>query len=160
MGSPRHYTGKEREDTWCLGSQYWAKEYAKTIATQSPNNPIQPIIHYGILLDMVGGRNTVFYKEGFSMHWAPTVVDKVWSAAHRIGMNEYFVNTDGGYITDDHGPVNEIARIPCIDLIGSDRISHGFCATWHTVNDNIKNIDKNVLKAAGQTVMDVVYSEQ
>ena len=26
MGTPTHYTGKEREHTWCLGSQYWAKE--------------------------------------------------------------------------------------------------------------------------------------
>ena len=26
MGTPTHYTGKQREHTWCLGSQYWAQE--------------------------------------------------------------------------------------------------------------------------------------
>jgi hypothetical protein len=140
----------ESDTTWCLGSRYWAKQAKASGYTA----------RYGILLDMVGGNNTVFYKEGFSMHWAPTVVDKVWAAAYRIGMNDYFVNDTGGYITDDHGPVSQIARIPCIDLIGSDRISHGFCATWHTMNDNIKNINKNVLKAAGQTVAEVIYCEQ
>jgi hypothetical protein len=28
MGTPRVYTGAEREDTWCLGSQLWATNYA------------------------------------------------------------------------------------------------------------------------------------
>jgi hypothetical protein len=28
------------------------------------------------------------------------------------------------------------------------------------VNDNISNIDRNTLKAVGQTVMDVIYNEK
>ena len=32
MGTPRVYTGAEREDTWCLGSQLWATNYAKNSA--------------------------------------------------------------------------------------------------------------------------------
>ena len=30
-GTPRFYTGIEREDTWCLGSQLWGKQYAQQI---------------------------------------------------------------------------------------------------------------------------------
>lgn len=29
IGTPRFYTGEEREDTWCLGSQLWATNYVK-----------------------------------------------------------------------------------------------------------------------------------
>ena len=29
MGTPHFYTGTEREDTWCLGSQLWATNYAR-----------------------------------------------------------------------------------------------------------------------------------
>ena len=36
-GTPRFYTGLEREDTWCLGSQLWGKQYAQQITDhQSP----------------------------------------------------------------------------------------------------------------------------
>ena len=27
MGTPAHFTGSQRDHTWCLGSQYWAQEY-------------------------------------------------------------------------------------------------------------------------------------
>ena len=137
------------DETWCIGSRYWA--------TQARSQGYSA--RFGILLDMVGGINTLFHYEGFSMDYAPQIVDKVWAAAHRIGMGEYFLTQPGGYITDDHRPVNEIARIPCIDIIGGDRIDRGFCSTWHTMNDNIKHIDKSLLKAAGQTVLEVIYTE-
>ena len=44
----------------------------------------------------------------------------------------------------------------------SNRIceNSSFGPTWHTVNDNINNIDRNTLKAVGQTVMDVIYNEK
>ncbi|MDZ7607534.1 MAG: M28 family peptidase [Cyclobacteriaceae bacterium] len=52
---------------WCLGSQYWATNPHKTKYSA----------YYGILLDMVGGHNAQFYKEGGSMQFAPKVVQKV-----------------------------------------------------------------------------------
>jgi Zn-dependent M28 family amino/carboxypeptidase len=141
--------GMDSEHTWCLGSQHWA---------QNPHIP-RYRARYGILLDMVGGNNTWFRKEGFSMYYAPSVVDKVWSAAQRLGYSNYFVNDEGGYITDDHLPLNR-AAIPCINIIGSDVQDGGFCSTWHTVNDNIGNINKQTLKAVGQTVLEVIYNEK
>lgn len=90
----------------------------------------------------------------------PQVVEKVWDTAESLGYGNYFPQREGGYITDDHLPVNRIARIPCIDIVPyyTDGPS-GFGPTWHTVNDNMEHIDKNVLKAVGQTVLQVIYNE-
>lgn len=138
------------EDTWCLGSQYWSANFHKENYTA----------RYAILLDMVGGNNSLFRKEGFSMQYAPNIVDKVWAAAKRNGFDNYFVNEEGGYITDDHLPVNRIGGIPCIDVIASDKDGDSFCTTWHTVDDNIQNINKQTLHAVGQTMLDVIYNEK
>ncbi len=140
--------GAGREATWCLGSQHWAAHpHAEGYRAE-----------FGILLDMVGGRGTCFRKEGYSMRLAPAYVDRVWAAGQRIGYQDYFVSEEAGFVTDDHVQVNR-AGIPCVDVIGSDRAGGGFCATWHTSADTYANIDPATLKAAGQTVVEVVYSE-
>lgn len=140
----------EVENSYCLGTQYWAK-----------NNPIpfyQPL--YGILLDMVGGKNAQFYKEGVSMQYASYVVDKVWGKANELGYGAYFVNNTRSGITDDHYYVNTLANIKCIDIIqyGVDT-GTGFASYWHTHDDNMDAVDKNTLKAVGQTLLGVVYNE-
>lgn len=141
-------SGQESESTWCLGSQYWAgKHHIDGYRAD-----------YAILLDMVAGPNSVFHKEGFSLRMAPMVTDKVWAAGQRIGYGKYFVSEPGGYVTDDHLPVNQ-SGIPCADVIASDRNDGGFCKTWHTVNDNINHIDRNALKAVGQTMCEVIFTE-
>lgn len=139
----------DTEHTWCLGSQYWAENHH--VDGYSPE--------YAILLDMVAGPGSVFYKEGFSMKMAPSVVDKVWAAGQRIGYSNYFVSDQGGYVTDDHLPVNK-SGIPCADIIATDREGGSFCRTWHTTSDNINNIDKATLKAVGQTITEVVYTAE
>lgn len=138
--------------TWCLGSQYWSR----TPHVQGYN------ARFGILLDMVGAKNSTFLKEGISMEYAPAVVKKVWKAAKKLGFDNYFIDENGGYVTDDHGPVNEIARIPCIDIINCDMSNElsSFGGFWHTVNDNMDVIDKNTLQAVGQTVLQVIYNEK
>ncbi len=151
-GVPQFISGIESEDSWCLGSQYWAR---------TPHTPDYNA-RFGILLDMVGGPNATFFPEGFSAHYAPAIVDKVWEKAHQIGFGKYFPKQAGGYVTDDHLPINRIARIPCIDIIPmmEDSQLSSFGDTWHTVNDNMEHIDRNTLKAVGQTVLEVIYSEK
>ena len=53
-----------------------------------------------------------------------------------------------------------MSSIPCIDIIARDANDNTFCKTWHTKNDNVGNINKQTLKAVGQTVMEVIYTEQ
>lgn len=148
-GTPEFYTGPYQENSWCLGSQFWAK------------NPHVPgyKADFGILLDMVGGKNAVFFKEHTSMRYAPAIVDKVWTTARNLGYGKYFINAKGGAITDDHEYVIKGRNIPSIDIINYDPESeNGFASHWHTVNDDMDNIDKKTLKAVGQTVLDVVYN--
>ncbi len=146
-----NYTAEEREAAWCLGSQYWA-EQAYLSGYQA---------RYGILMDMVGGRGTTFSPEGFSLHYAEPLVNRVWDFAAQLGHADLFPRTPGGYITDDHVPVNRIARIPCINIV--PYVEHdlsNFGPTWHTVNDTPEHIDPAVLRAVGRTVLQLIYSEK
>jgi len=45
-----------------------------------------------------------------------------------------------------------------IDIIEYDSGS-GFGKYWHTQDDNMQVIDKNTLKAVGQTLLQVLYNE-
>jgi hypothetical protein len=138
-------------DSWALGSQYWAAH---------PHVDGYKA-RFGILFDMVGGAGSRFYEEGNSRHYASSVVNRVWQAASVVGYASFFPPKRGGTITDDHVPVNEVAGIPCIDIIPyfPDCEASSFGPTWHTVNDDMTNIDKNTLKAVGQTMIQVLFSE-
>lgn len=150
-GTPQWFEGEDPGDTWALGAQYFANNLPEGYAPR-----------YGILLDMVGGVGAKFYREGMSMQYAPTIVKKVWNAARQVGYGSYFPKDDGGMITDDHIPVNQTANIPCIDVIQyyPDCAQSSFGPTWHTIADNMDNIDKNTLKAVGQTMVQVLFTEK
>lgn len=149
-GQPSETMLAQQSDTWCLGSQYWSKNPHK------PNYKAE----YGILLDMVGAPNAVFTKENISMQYAADVVNKVWGVANQIGFGNYFINQETYFLgTDDHQYVNQIAKIPSIDIIQYDSSTGSFGTYWHTHNDNMDAIDKNTLNAVGTTVLAVVLSE-
>ena len=90
------------------------------------------------------------------------MVKRVWAAAATAGYSSFFPQEDGGTITDDHGPVNEVAGIPCIDIIPyyPNCEASSFGPTWHTVNDDMQHIDPATLKAVGQTLLQVIYTEK
>lgn len=150
-GEPQFSDGDHKEESWCLGSQYWA--HMPHVANYNAR--------FGILLDMVGGKDATFYKEGHSEKYAADVNKKVWKAAKRLGYERNFVNNDGGFTTDDHLFVNRIAQIKTIDIVPSDPSGkYSFNETWHTINDNMEHIDRSTLKAVGQTVLEVLYNEK
>lgn len=151
-GAPRFYEGQHKEEYWCLGSQYWARNPHVTGYNA----------RFGILLDMVGGKNATFYRELYSEEYARSVNKKVWKKAKELGYNDIFIDEEGAMITDDHLFVNRIARIPSIDIVPYivDAKLSNFGDFWHTVNDDMSGIDKNTLKAVGQTVLAVVYNEK
>lgn len=133
---------------WCLGSQYWAK------------NPHERgySAYFGILVDMVGAKGARFYKEGVSMQYAKGILNKVWSYAHQIGHSDFFQMRESHAITDDHIPVNEVAKIPMIDIIDYSP-DFGFGRYHHKHADNMDVIDKRTLKAVGETVLFTIYQE-
>ena len=140
-------------ESWALGAQYWSETFKQQPSAAKPR--------YGILLDMVGGFGARFYQERLSLHYAPQVVERVWKSASIAGYSSFFPQEKGGGITDDHGPVNEVAGIPCIDIIPyyPDCMESSFGPTWHTINDDMQHIDRGTLKAVGQTLIQVLYTE-
>lgn len=136
--------------TWALGSQHWARNLH--VGGYKPK--------YGILLDMVGAKTPRFRKEGYSMAYAPKVVNKVWKLAKEMGHGNIFTDEKGGGITDDHRMVNEIAKIPMIDIINTPYDTNPtFVKHWHTTNDNMENINKRTLGAVGQVMLAVIFNE-
>lgn len=145
-GQPENSEFLPMEHSYCLGSQYWAKNFSG----------IAP--RFGVNLDMVGGKNATFQKESISMLYASNLVQRVWGIAEQLGYSNYFISKDGSSITDDHFYVNTLARIPMIDVIHTDS-EKGFADYWHTHNDNMGSVDKNTLKAVGQTMLQLIYEE-
>ena len=148
-GTPE-FVKEYKENTWCLGAQFWAKNpHVKGYKAD-----------FGILLDMVGAKNASFFKEATSMRYAPQIVEEVWSTARDLGYGKFFINAEGTPIVDDHQYVILGRNIPCIDIIYTDPESdNGFGPHWHTQNDTMDNIDRETLKAVGQTVLQVVYNQ-
>lgn len=145
-----HDGDPDGQTSWALGAQHFAQN--------SPYPPSERPI-YGILLDMVGGRNARFYREYFSEQAAPWVNAKVWQAAKAEGINR-FINNSQGAVTDDHLFITQ-AGIPCIDIIECNHPeTSSFAPTWHTMADNLESIDSTTLGDVGRTVLRVIYTEK
>ena len=130
-GTPQWINSGDSESTWALGAQHFASHLPDGFE-----------VRYAILLDMVGGEGA--------------------RAARKAGYGNFFPRQEGGMVTDDHIPLNQTARIPAIDIIPfyPDCAQSSFGPTWHTLNDNMQHISRNTLKAVGQTMIQVIYTEE
>jgi len=151
-GEPEWLPNRDADYTdWCLGSQYWARK---------PHVPGYRA-RYGILLDMVGAKGAVFHKEGTSMALAPSVVDKVWSTAQRMGHGDLFRNRITPQTIDDNLFVSQLAGIPSANIVHYhlDTRMMGYFQYHHTHGDNLDAIDPDVLGVVGEVLTQVVYAE-
>ena len=133
-------------DSWCLGSQYWAKNLL----------PAGYKAEYGVLLDMVGAKGAVFTREELSRTKARGPLDKIWNTAARLGYSDFFRFEDTGAITDDHVYTNQ-AGVPTLDIYHHNNSEQYFPAYHHATADNMSIIDRKSLKAVGQTLLQVLY---
>lgn len=131
----------EVENSFCLGSQYWAK------------NPHIPnyTARMGVLLDMVGSKKAEFLWESNSNQWGNFLLAHIWSIAQELGYQNHFKTQNTGMVVDDHVYVYKGRNIPMIDIIDYNH-TRGFPAEWDTHNDNIEQIHKPTLKAVGHTL--------
>jgi len=144
--------GEESDlDNYFLGSRHWG------------NNP--PVADYnprfGILLDMVGGENATFPKEGYSMQFAPNLVNEIWTIARHKGYESLFVDQRGGMVADDHIIVQRLTGIPMINIIHHTREEDGqvnFPPYWHSQKDDMDIIDINTLQAVGDVLLELIYN--
>lgn len=142
------WAGRYEDNTWCKGSQYWAKNPHRMFYTAQ----------YGVLFDMVGTSEPRFTKEEISMGFAQGVMNKMWSCAAALGYGNIFVDDLTGAILDDHLYVNQLLRIPTIDLVQNSP-NRSFCEQWHTVNDNISAVDKNTLAIVATVTLKMIYGD-
>ena len=105
---------------------------------------------WGILLDMVGDTDLRLPKEGYSVQYAPEVVERVWAAARRVGSTA-FLDEVGPAVQDDHVPFLR-EGIPVVDLIQTP-----FPATWHTTSDTPANVSAESLGQVGRVVVELLW---
>lgn len=112
----------KRRDPFFLGSEHFARLYR--------SEPPQHRYHWGVLLDMVGGRDLKLFQEINSTNWPDTrpLVNDIWQTAARLRVKE-FVARPKHEVRDDHIALHDIAGIPTCDIIDFD------FPFWHTQQD-------------------------
>jgi glutaminyl-peptide cyclotransferase len=136
--------GKEHDlNNFLLGSKYFAK-----------HKPFPYTHEFGILLDMVGDAQLEIPKERNSVHYAPDIVNLVWSIARDIGSTA-FVDMIGSDVYDDHVPLNEagIKTIDIIDFNYPDE-THRY---WHTLEDTPDKCSPESLEQVGNVLLQLIY---
>ena len=144
-GQPATSPPPHSEDSWCLGSQYWAK------APHVPNYRAD----FGINLDMVSSADAIFTREGISVQYADWVSQYVWNIASRLGYSTLFQSRVLGPITDDHYYVNVLRNIPTIDVIHYTET--GFGKYHHTHADNMTLISRDMIQTVGKVMLQTIY---
>jgi len=126
----------DQEQDVLIGAKYFAQHMPPGY---------QPL--FGVLWDMVADYDQRFPVEGYSNQHAPEVVERVWSTARDLGLEHVFVNRDGGFITDDHVPLQE-AGLRVIDVI--DCCAYPY---WHTTQDTPDKVSPDALTNVGRVAM-------
>ncbi|MCC7086643.1 MAG: M28 family peptidase [Pirellulales bacterium] len=128
-------------DPYCLGSAHFARQYFA--------DPPEHQYRWGVVLDMVGGRNARFFQESNSAGWRDTLplVEQIWATAARLGVRE-FVAQIGEQVTDDHIPLHDIAHIPTCDIIGWPY------QAWHTQADTPAQCSAATLGKVGWVIFE------
>jgi hypothetical protein len=109
---------------------------------------------YGVLVDMIGDKDLQIYYEKNSMQSASRIGKSIWSVAKQLGVKE-FIPEEKHQIRDDHLPLNEIARIPTLDIIDFDypnpQRPNEF---WHTLQDSPENCSAESLGKVGSVLLE------
>ena len=109
---------------------------------------------FGILVDLIGDEPADYYKEYYSVRYAPDIVERVWSLADRLGL-EQFKQQEGPALVDDHWILNREARIPTINITeGASDYPY-----WHTLEDTYDKVHAESIGAVGEVLVAVLYPD-
>lgn len=133
------------ENSWALGARYFVAN--PPFENYSPSSVI--------VLDMVGGKGARFPREYFSQQADPALLDRIYATAAASGFSDRFPNEMGGAVTDDHLEFIK-SGIPAVDIIDY-RPGSGFHPAWHTSSDKMDQIDRESLRAVGQTMINLLF---
>lgn len=129
----------DRVGRYFLGADFFARQYRDA--------PPAYRYRYGILVDMIADKELTLYHEQNSVDYAPELVQSVWATAQRLKVTE-FKHRVKHEVQDDHLPLNDVARIPTIDLIDFD-YDH-----WHTRKDTPANCSGESIAKVGYVLME------
>jgi glutaminyl-peptide cyclotransferase len=139
--------GKEGDNqNYLLGSRYFTKNLPPGFSPM-----------FGIVIDMIGDAQLTIKKERYSLKYAPDVVERVWSTAAALNI-EQFSPMVQGWVTDDHLPFNEVG-IKTIDLIDFEYPDESN-VYWHSTQDTPDKCSPESLEAVGMVLMHVIYNLQ
>jgi hypothetical protein len=127
---------------WLIGSRYYAVSQIF----------LDEKLSFGILFDMVAGEGATFKREQNSDQYAKELVSWIWGEAESLDFQNYFLNSSGRRILDDHVPLLE-QGLPVIDII--DEFGTRY-KPWHTTFDNMTYIDEKTINSVGYTVESAV----
>ena len=145
--APREFTvwltffdGEEARVDWTptdslYGSRHLAAELARTARLPRAM----------ILVDMIGDRDLLIRREGYSTNW---LTDIVWETARRLGHGKHF-RDDFLAVEDDHAPFLR-AGVPATLLIDFDY------PPWHTADDTLDKVSARSLAVVGEVVREAL----
>lgn len=130
-----------------LGSKHFATRYV--------SDPKDFTYEAGILVDMIADKELQLYYERNSYDFARNLVRDVWNIAAKMKIREFVARTRHT-VRDDHLPLNEIARIPTIDIIDFDypRPSTRGQKYWHTEQDIPENCSGESICKVGAVLLE------
>ncbi|MEC7109602.1 MAG: M28 family peptidase, partial [Planctomycetota bacterium] len=115
---------------------------------------------FGVLVDMVGDANLELYYERNSLRLARTVTRQVWQSA-KVLREASFVPRPRHEISDDHLPLNEIARVPTTNLVDFDYPKIGSKQSyWHTEADTADKCSPESLQKVGRVLLHWLQTQQ
>jgi Zn-dependent M28 family amino/carboxypeptidase len=99
--------------------------------------------NFGIVLDMIGDKNLTITLPFDS---PKELTRGVLESARALGFRDHFSLLDRALL-DDHVPLNEIARIPTVDLIDFEY------KVWHTADDTMDQLSAQSLETVGAVTL-------
>jgi glutaminyl-peptide cyclotransferase len=131
-------------------NRYGSRQMAAKMATSRE----LPKVKAFILVDLVGGRNPHFMRDGESTKW---LKDFVWNVAGKLGYGNVFESRLTDFGGDDHYSFTA-RKVPSVDIMDLDTAND--VPYWHTPQDTIDKISPKTLAIVGHVVLESVNELQ
>jgi hypothetical protein len=128
------------------GSIYYSKYMRNDVAGDKKTYLNTP--NFGMVLDMIGHRNLSIKIPSDT---PKALLKSYFNVIQKHQLEDRFGMANGS-ILDDHYPMNMIAKLPTINLIGDFSNK----TWWHTNRDNFDNISENSLNISIQVALEII----
>jgi glutaminyl-peptide cyclotransferase len=131
-------------------NRYGSRQMASKLAQSGDLLKIRAFI----LVDLVGGQNPHFLRDGQSTDWLKNFV---WNVAEKLGYGNVFGSTPTDFGGDDHYSFTA-RNVPSVDIMDLD--TKNDVPYWHTPQDTLDKISPKTLAIVGYVVLESVSQLQ